>query len=128
MVKLPGHTPLDLLPCPAGRSDEHLWRDDWQTPLLYPSGNHRKPLCSAPGEKEKSLLNDDYSFSKCMDEHILEAKETPRIRSPAQQPKGNQESALVQDSPLGLWHTTTSGITNMTLVSLREVTQIKHPK
>lgn len=76
MAKLPDHTPLDPLPCPGGHSDERLWRGDWQTPLLYPSGNHRKPRCSAPGENKQSLLNGDYSFGKCMEEeHLVKHKE-----------------------------------------------------
>lgn len=75
MAKLPSHTPLDPLPCLGARSDERLWRDDWQTPLLYPSGNHRKPLCFAPGEKKKSLLNGNYSFCKCTDKtHLVRDK------------------------------------------------------
>jgi len=71
VAKLPSHTPLDPLPCPGGHSDEHLWKGGWQTPLLYPSGNRRKPLCFAPGEKKESRLNGDYSFGKRTEEARL---------------------------------------------------------
>lgn len=55
MAKLPSHTPQDLLPCHGDHSGEHLWRGDWQIPLLCPSGNHKKPLCFGPGEKKNKL-------------------------------------------------------------------------
>lgn len=75
MAKLPSHTPPDPLPCPGGHSDERLWRGDWQTPLLYPSGNHRKPLCFAPGEKKKTLFSADYSLGKYTEEtHLVRDK------------------------------------------------------
>lgn len=88
MAKLPSHTPRDPLPCPGGRSDGRLWKDDWQTPLLYPSGNRRKPRCFSPGETKKCLLNGNYSSGKCTD------KAYPNAWGPGLQPKGNQGLSL----------------------------------
>lgn len=89
MAKLPSHTPLGLQPCHGDHSGERLWRGDWQIPLLYPFGNHRKPRCFAPGEKKNKLLNGNYSFGKCTEQAHLIKMEKPGIRSPGPKLKGN---------------------------------------